>query len=93
MWPAAEKTYHRLVKTTPKPRATKNRRGELVGPELPPPPPFPVLVGVGADVVWDDVGADMAARRAKTVLCYALYHVALQPLKAHECSLQSAYRY
>lgn len=27
--------YHKFVKTTPKPRATKNRRGELVGP-LPP---------------------------------------------------------
>lgn len=27
-------TYHRLVKTTPNPRATKNSRGELVGLEL-----------------------------------------------------------
>jgi hypothetical protein len=34
--------YHKLVKTTPKPRATKNRRGELVGPL--PPPEEPVLV-------------------------------------------------
>jgi hypothetical protein len=25
-------TYHRFVKTTPKPRATKNNKGELVGP-------------------------------------------------------------
>jgi hypothetical protein len=27
-------TYHRFVKTTPKPRATKNNNGELVGLEL-----------------------------------------------------------
>lgn len=38
-------TYHRLVKTTPKPNATKNSKGELVGP---PPPPPPVLEAVGA---------------------------------------------
>lgn len=25
-------SHHKLVKTTPKPRATKNRSGELVGP-------------------------------------------------------------
>lgn len=32
-------TYHRFVKTTPKPSATKNNSGEL---ELPPPPePLP----------------------------------------------------
>lgn len=31
-------TYHRFVNTTPKPKATKNSRGELVGP--PPPPPL-----------------------------------------------------
>ena len=29
-------TYHRFVKTTPKPRATKKSKGELVGP----PPPL-----------------------------------------------------
>jgi hypothetical protein len=28
------KTYQRLVKTTPKPRATKKSNGELVGPLL-----------------------------------------------------------
>ncbi len=39
------KTYHKFVKTTPKPRATKNRRGELVGPVLFPPPPPPLEVG------------------------------------------------
>jgi hypothetical protein len=30
-------THQRFVKTTPKPNATKNRSGELVGPGLPPP--------------------------------------------------------
>lgn len=43
-------TYHRFVKTTPKPNATKNNKGELVGPLL-----FePLSDGVGkgaADVV------------------------------------------
>lgn len=43
--------YHRLVKTTPKPSATKKSKGELVGPPPPPPPPPPPLVGVGSDVV------------------------------------------
>lgn len=32
-------THQRFVKTTPKPRATKKRRGEE--PEFPPPPPWP----------------------------------------------------
>lgn len=27
-------SYHKLVKTTPKPRATKKSNGELVGPPL-----------------------------------------------------------
>lgn len=43
--------YHRLVKTTPKPKATKNRSGEFVGPPPPPPLPSSVGVGVGAAVV------------------------------------------
>lgn len=38
-----QRVYHKLVKTTPNPSATKNSSGELVGP-LPPPPPLPVLV-------------------------------------------------
>jgi len=39
----------RLVKTTPKPSATKNSSGELVGLlDLPAPSPFPVAEGVGA---------------------------------------------
>jgi hypothetical protein len=53
--------YHKFVKTTPKPKATKNRRGELVGPL--PPPEEPVLVGeaeseaaaLGAVVVVADI--------------------------------------
>jgi hypothetical protein len=41
-------TYHRFVKTTPKPSATKNNRGEL---ELPPPLPVePVGVADGDEV-------------------------------------------
>lgn len=44
-------TYHRFVKTTPNPKATKNSKGELVGPLPPPPPPLDVCVGEGrADV-------------------------------------------
>ena len=42
----AEPAYHRFVNTTPKPRATKKRRGELVGP--PPPPLCPLLVVAAA---------------------------------------------
>jgi hypothetical protein len=33
----AHDAYHKFVNTTPKPNATKKRRGEL-GPLLPPPP-------------------------------------------------------
>lgn len=32
------------MKTTPNPRATKKRRGELVAFEPPPPPPLPLVV-------------------------------------------------
>lgn len=35
------------MKTTPKPNATKNNNGELVGPPPPPPPLDGVAVGVG----------------------------------------------
>ena len=38
-------TYHKFVNTTPKPRATKNSKGELVGP---PPPPLPPAGDVDA---------------------------------------------
>ncbi len=49
-------TYHRLVKTTPNPKATKKSKGELVGP---PPLPLGLVVGPGgADDV--EVGADIA---------------------------------
>ncbi len=41
----ASSTYHKFVKTTPKPNATKKSNGELVGP---PPPPPPVGVPEGA---------------------------------------------
>jgi hypothetical protein len=43
------------VKTTPKPNATKNRSGELVGPGLP--PPWELGLDVGEEV---DVGVDIA---------------------------------
>ncbi len=48
----SEVTYHKLVNTTPNPNATKNSRGELVGPLPPPPPPPEVGDGEAAD---DDV--------------------------------------
>ena len=51
-------TYHRFVKTTPKPKATKKSSGELVGPPPPPPPP-PPDDGVGSwGVTAVEVGAD-----------------------------------
>jgi hypothetical protein len=40
--------YHRLVKTTPKPRATKKSSGELVGPLLAFVPDCRSCVGAGA---------------------------------------------
>jgi len=43
-----------LVKTTPKPSATKKSRGELVGP-LPPPPPDGALVAGATEAVVDDI--------------------------------------
>ena len=52
-------TYHRLVKTTPKPRATKNKRGELVGPELL--LWFPLLEEVGEAGTGVEVGEDIAS--------------------------------
>jgi hypothetical protein len=44
-------TYHKLVKTTPKPSATKNSSGELVAPEPPPPPLLPDVVAALAAAV------------------------------------------
>jgi hypothetical protein len=46
-----EVMYHKLVKTTPNPSATKNSNGEFVGPE--PVCPEPVSVGDGVDDVVD----------------------------------------
>lgn len=48
--------YHKLVKTTPKPSATKNSSGELVAPEpelSPPPLPAVVVAALLAAVVVD----------------------------------------
>ena len=45
-----EYAYHRFVKTTPKPKATKKSSGELVGPP-PPPPPVADVVAAGTGVV------------------------------------------
>lgn len=53
--------YHRFVKTTPNPRATKNSSGELVGPLLPPLSLLPV--GVGDPLAAADVVDDMADGR------------------------------
>lgn len=61
-------TYHKFVKTTPKPNATKNNNGELVGP---PPPPVPlggaeVAAGLGEIELLgmpERVVDDMMARR------------------------------
>lgn len=53
-------TYHRLVKTTPNPKATKKSKGELVGP--PPPPPEADVVGPGGPdevAVGDDMADDV----------------------------------
>lgn len=46
-------SHHRFVNTTPKPRATKKSKGELVGPDL----PSSVFDGAGADEV--EVGSAM----------------------------------
>jgi hypothetical protein len=56
-----ECAYHRLVKTTPNPRATKNSRGELVGP---PPLPLPLLAPVAGS--WVELGAIVGAVAVKT---------------------------
>ena len=52
--------YHRFVKTTPKPSATKKSKGELVGP---PPPPELGTVDVaagGATAVLEGIEVDAA---------------------------------
>ena len=52
-------SYHRFVKTTPKPSATKKSKGELVGP---PPPELAgddVAAG-GATALLEDIMVDAA---------------------------------
>ena len=46
-----DSSYHKFVKTTPKPSATKKRRGEL-GLPLPPSVLEDVVVAAAADEVW-----------------------------------------
>lgn len=63
-----KKTYHKFVKTTPKPNATKNNNGELVGP--PPPPPPLDGVAVGEDEVTtceEEAGSDPKKDRLRLV--------------------------
>jgi hypothetical protein len=48
---SSREMYHRLVNTTPNPRATKNSNGEFVGPE--PVCGAPLSVGDGVDDVVD----------------------------------------
>jgi hypothetical protein len=55
-----EATYHRFVKTTPKPRATKNSKGELVALFEPEPPPLLPAVVVAALTEADVVVADIS---------------------------------
>ena len=50
---AISSAYHKLVKTTPKPRATKNSKGEL---EPVPPPSFFSADGVGETAASEGVG-------------------------------------
>jgi hypothetical protein len=44
-------TYHKFVKTTPNPRATKKRSGELLGPPPPPPLSLPDVAALVLDCV------------------------------------------
>lgn len=54
-----EITHHKLVKTTPNPKATKKRSGEL-GP-LPELPELPVAEGGGVGVVVVEIKLDVVA--------------------------------
>lgn len=51
-----QKAYHRFVNTTPKPSATKNKRGELVA--FVPPELSPLLPVVVAELLDDEVVDD-----------------------------------
>jgi hypothetical protein len=62
-------TYQRLVKTTPKPKATKKRRGELEFPP-PPPPPLPLELEEVADgaedvVVDEDIVVELGCQEGE----------------------------
>ena len=59
-------TYHRFVKTTPKPRATKKRRGELVGPGLLPLALPEVVAEGGPEEVVEDMMVDFAASSSRS---------------------------
>src|SRR3954453_16797522 len=56
----AGRLYHRFVKTTPKPNATKKSNGELVGP-LPPGGVPPLLAGCKTPVE-EDIGVGELGR-------------------------------
>lgn len=72
------------MNTTPKPRATKKSRGELVGPVPPPPPPPPplfdgvgegpavVVVGEAMIEVTEDEGPGASRRSNSTLFLLAL---------------------
>lgn len=78
---AGGKRYHRLVNTTPKPRATKKSRGELVGP-LPPLPALPVEVG-------EDVGETEEATALSAVVVKAdIWSLT----RAYQCQVQPSKR-
>lgn len=49
----SQEAYHKFVKTTPKPSATKNKRGELVA--FVSPEPSPLLPVVVAELLEDEV--------------------------------------
>lgn len=73
---------HKLVKTTPKPRATKKSRGEFVGP---PPPPLLLLlvfdVAEGAPLLVElTMTGDGAVRRREVFLGEGSYQVQRQSM-------------
>lgn len=57
--------YHRLVKTTPNPSATKNNSGELVPPPPPPPPlsssPLPESLVAAGGLSVVELGEEVTA--------------------------------
>lgn len=66
-------TYHKFVNTTPKPNATKNSSGELVGPPPPPfepPPPLDDGVGPGAGIPVEVAAIEESIKREPASRCY-----------------------